>query len=144
MAKSQTALDLKALQTYAVPEIRAQLGPETLVRRFTVLVPVEEVKKGRAPRRIATDDDLLQVQLRLAEDFGGLTTSISIPSLIGWGARDPRRPRQTMEVNRHAHYSVYAAAVRASDEYFLAIQKKLATALGEGVILIERQDVTIL
>jgi len=64
MAKSQTALDLKALQTYAVPEIRAQLGPETLVRRFTVLVPVEEVKKGRAPRRIATDDDLLQVQLR--------------------------------------------------------------------------------
>jgi len=60
MAKSQTALDLKALQSYAVPEIRAQLGPETLVRRFTVLVPVEEVKKGGAPRRIATDDDLLR------------------------------------------------------------------------------------
>jgi hypothetical protein len=144
MARSQIALDLTALQPYAVPEIRAQLGPETLVRRFTVLVPVEEVKRGGAPRRIATDDDLLQVQLRLAKDFGGLTTSISIPSLIGWGARDPRRPRQTMEVNRHAHYSVYAAAVRASDEYFLAIQKELALALGEGVILIERQDVTIL
>jgi hypothetical protein len=46
--------------------------------------------------------------------------------------------------NRHVHYSVYAAAVRASDEYFLAIQKALALALGEGVILIERQDVTIL
>jgi hypothetical protein len=98
MARSRSALDLKGLQRLAVPEIRAQLGPETLVRRFTILVPVEEVQKGRAPRRIATDDDLLQVQLRLAQDFGGLTTSISIPSLIGWGARDPRRPRQTMEV----------------------------------------------
>src|SRR5260370_31197154 len=92
MAKSQTALDLKALQSYAVPEIRAQLGPETLVRRFTVLVPVEEVKKGGAPRRIATDDDLLQVQLRLAKDFGGLKTSISIPSLLGSGAHVPLPP----------------------------------------------------
>ena len=70
--------------------------------------------------------------------------NISIPSLIGWGARDSRRPQQTMEINRHVHYSVYAAAVRASDEYFLTIQKALALALGEGVILIERQDVTIL
>ena len=127
-----------------MPEIRARLGPETLVRRFTVLVPVEEVKRGQAPRRIATDDDLLKVQLRLAKDFGGITMSISIPSLVGWGPRDPRRPRQTMEVNRHAYYSVYAAAVRASDEYFLALQKELALGLREGVILIERQDVTIL
>ena len=144
MAKSRSALDLKALQSYAVPEIRAQLGPETLVRRFTVLVPVEEVKKGHVPRRIASDDHLLQIQLRLAKDFGGLTTSITVPSLVGWGARDPRRPRQTVEVNRHAYYSVYAAAERASDEYFLVIQKQLALALGEGLILIERQDVTIL
>ena len=43
-----------------------------------------------------------------------------------------------------APVSVYAAAVRASDEYFLALQKELALRLGEGVILIERQDVTIL
>jgi len=40
--------------------------------------------------------------------------------------------------------TVYAAAIRASDEYFLALQKELADALVEGVILVERQDVTIL
>ena len=90
MARSRSAFGLRALQPYAVPEIRARLGPETLVRRFTVLVPVEEVKRGQAPRRIATDDDLLKVQLRLAKDFGGITMSVSIPSLVGWGPRDPR------------------------------------------------------
>ncbi len=50
MAKSQTALDLKALQTYAVPEIRAQLGPETLVRRFTVLSSGRSEKRPRAQK----------------------------------------------------------------------------------------------
>ena len=39
---------------------------------------------------------------------------------------------------------VYAAAVRASDAYFLALQNELREALVEGVILVERQDVTIL
>src|SRR2546425_3376342 len=105
MARSQSAFNLRVLQSYAVPAIRAQLGPETLVRRFTVLVPVEEVKKGGAPRRIATDDDLLQVQLRLAKDFGGLTTSISIPSLISWGARGPPRAQQTLGNYPTLHFS---------------------------------------
>ncbi|HMC89721.1 MAG TPA: hypothetical protein VKI17_09235 [Gemmataceae bacterium] len=80
----------------------------------------------------------------LAGDFGGVTSSTTVPSLIGWGARDPRRPQKTLELNRHAYYTVYAAAVRASDEYFLALQKELGEALAEGVILVERQDVTIL
>jgi hypothetical protein len=132
------------VQRYAVPQIRAQLGPETLVRRFTDFVPVEEVKVGRLPRGIATGTDLQEVQSLLIQDFGGVTTSTTAPSLAGWGARDPRRPRKTLEFNRHAFFTVYAAAVRASDEYFLALQKELADALGEGVILVERQDVTIL
>ncbi|MBI1914044.1 MAG: hypothetical protein HYS12_04815 [Planctomycetes bacterium] len=76
--------------------------------------------------------------------FGGVTYAATVPSLVGSGARDPRRPVQTQELNKHAYFSVYAAAVRASDEYFLALQKELAEALAEGVILIERQDVTIL
>ena len=41
-------------------------------------------------------------------------------------------------------FTVYAAAVRVSDEYLLTLQKELADALVEGVILVERQDVTIL
>jgi hypothetical protein len=144
MPRRQRAVNPKALQRYAVPEIRARLGPETLVRRFTVFVPMEEIKVGQPSRSIATADDLQELQSLLIKDFGGVTTSTTAPSLVGWGARDPRRLKKTQEVNRHAYFTVYAAAVRASDAYFLALQKELAEALVEGVILIERQDVTIL
>src|SRR5262249_54010810 len=65
-----------------------------------------------------------------------VTVSIAVPSLIGWGARDPRKLKQTLELNKHAYFTVYAAAVRASDEYFLALQRELADALVEGVILV--------
>jgi hypothetical protein len=108
------------------------------------LVPVEEIKTGEAPRAIATADDLNRLQLMLVKHFGGVTVSVAVPSLIGWGAPDPRKPKKTLELNKHAYFTVYAAAVRASDEYFLALRKELAEALGEGVILVERQDVTIL
>jgi hypothetical protein len=128
----------------AVPGIRPQLGPETLVRRYTVLVPVEEIKAGVVPRQIATADDLQKLQLMLVKHFGGVTLSPVVPGLIGRGARDPRKPKQTLELNKHAYFTVYAAAIRASDESFLALPKELADALVEGVILVERQDVTIL
>jgi hypothetical protein len=105
---------------------------------------MEEIVAGRAPRRVATDRDLQKLQSLLIKDFGGVTTATTAPSLAGWGARDPRRPVKTQEINRHAYFTVYAAAVRASDEYFLALQRELAEALAEGIILIERQDVTIL
>jgi hypothetical protein len=105
---------------------------------------VEEIKPGAVPRDIATADDLEKLQLLLIKDFGGVTVSTTAPSLIGWGARDRRKPRRTRELNKHACFLVYAAAVRASDEYFLALQSASAEALVEGVMLVERQDVTIL
>ena len=76
--------------------------------------------------------------------FGGVTQFIAVPSLVGAGARDPRKPKKTIEINKHASFTVYAAATGASDDYFRALQKELANALVEGVILIERQDVLIL
>ena len=144
MARSPRPFNPRALRRSAVPAIRPQLGPETLVRRYTLLVPVEEIKAGEAPKTIATADDLKTLQLMLVEHFGGVTVSVAVPSLIGWGARDPRKPKKTLELNKHAYFTVYAAAVRASDEYFLALQQELAQSLVEGVILVERQDVTIL
>jgi hypothetical protein len=107
-------------------------------------VPVEEIKAGAASRKLATANDLQELQLLLVKHFGGVTFSPVVPGLIGWGARDPRKPKRTLELNKHAYFTVYAAAVRASDEYFLALQRELAAALVEGVILVERQDVTIL
>jgi hypothetical protein len=114
------------------------------VRRYTVLVPLEEIKVAQAPRQIATADDLQNVQLLLIKHFGGVTMSTTTPSLLGCGARDPRKPRKTQEVNKHAYFMVYAAAIRAADDYFIALRDELADALVEGVILVERQDVTIL
>lgn len=105
---------------------------------------MEEIRVGLPPRRIATADDLQAVQLLLIKNFGGVTTSTTVPNLIGWGARDPRKPQKSGEMNKHTSFVVYAAAVRASDEYFLALQRELGEALVEGVILVERQDVTIL
>jgi hypothetical protein len=136
--------DPRSLLRYAVPEIRPRLGPETVVRKYTVLVPMEEIRAGRPTRLIASAKDLEKLQFLLVRNFGGVTVSPAVPSLIGWGARDPRKPEQTRELNKHAYFSVYAAATRASDEYFLALQRELRDALAEGVILVERLDVTIL
>ena len=144
MTRKQRPFDPRALQPYGVAAIWPQLGPEALVRRFTVFVPVQEIKSGQAPRLLATDDDVFNLQLMLIKHFGGVTAFTTKPSLIGWRARDPRRPKKTLELNKHTHLTVYAAAVRASDEYFLALQKELSEALDEGLILVERQDVTIL
>jgi hypothetical protein len=105
---------------------------------------MEEIKASRAPRQVATADDLQNLQLLLIKHFGGVTMSTTVPSLLGWGARDPRKPRKTQELNKHAYFMVYAAAIRAADEYFLALRDELGAALVEGVILVERQDVTIL
>jgi hypothetical protein len=105
---------------------------------------VLQIAASKPPIPIATEEDLQSLQLLLIKDFGGVTLSATIPSLIGAGARDPRHPKKTLELNKHAQFTVYAAAVAASNAYFLALQRELAEALGEGVILIERQDVTIL
>jgi hypothetical protein len=115
-----------------------------LVYRYTVFVPTEEIKNGATKRQVATPSDLMKLQQALIKDFGGVTYSVAVPSLVGAGARDPRRPKKSIEVNQHVYFSVYAAATRASDDYFRALQKELADALAEGIILVERQDVMIL
>jgi hypothetical protein len=144
MAKTRRPFNPKAIRQYAVPAIRPRLGPDTLLYRYTVLVPGEEIKGGSAPRAIATEDDRQNILLLLIKHFGGVTMAVAVPSLMGAGARDPRRPRKTLELNKHVHFTVYAAAVEASDVYFRALQQELADSLVEGVILVERQEVMIL
>ena len=144
MARSRRPFNPRALRIHAVAALRPQLGPDTVVYRYTVFVPVEEIIAGAGPRSVATADDLQYLQLTLIKHFGGVTLSVAVPSLVGAGARDPRRPKKTIEVNKHAYFTVYAAASRPSDNYFRALQHELADALAEGVIFVERQDVMIL
>jgi len=47
-------------------------------------------------------------------------------------------------MNFNTNFVVYAAPLRQSDDYFQALQRELQDALGEGLILVERQDVVLL
>ena len=101
MARSRRPFNPKAIRKRAVPALRPQLGPDTVVYRYTVFVPVEQIKPGSAPPTVASADDLQNLQLMMISHFGGVTLSVAVPSLLGAGARDPRNPRKTLELNKH-------------------------------------------
>jgi hypothetical protein len=145
MTKEQRPVNPEALKQHAVAQIRASIGQDTgLVWRYYLLVPVEEGRADGSVRQIATNTDIENLEAMLAGHFGGLSTPTVVPSVRGLGARDPQKPQQTRELNRHVAFMVYAAPHGASDRYFLALRRELEEALLEGVILVERQEGTIL
>lgn len=94
---------------------------------------------------VATLNDLFTLEKTLVRHFGGATVHLQEPSPIrGVGARDPMDVVGTGEQNEHAMFEVYAAPIHASDEYFRVVRRELEDALGEGVILIERHQVTLI
>jgi hypothetical protein len=134
-----------------VPLIQADVGNEVPVNvyRYKVLIPIAQTvwEAAGKPRRvaIATTEDLTVLMRFLADHFGRLTgTVFDPPAVRGVGARDPRRAAESQEENEHVAFEVYAAPLHESDEYFRALRKELQEALSEGVILIERQQVTLL
>src|SRR5205823_3497483 len=130
MALPQRPFNPETLKPYALPEIQPILGAGTiLVWRYTVLVPVEEIRADGSVREVATLEDLDSLEGMLADHFGGVTAPTTVPGLKGFGARDPAQPQPTREVNRHASFMVYAAARGASDAYFLALRRELEGAL---------------
>lgn len=145
MAKDRRPFNPDAVKRHAIPAIRSQIGEDTVALwRYTVFVPVEEILADGTAHPVASAADLDVLEGMLADHFGGLSVPAAVPSLRGTGARDPQRPEQTREFNRHATFMVYATARGASDEYFRALRRELEDALAEGVILVERQDVTVL
>ena len=64
---------------------------------------------------------------------------------VDWsGARDPRRPTETRETNRHEVFQIYAPQAPASDQYFQALRFELQAAPAEGQVLVGREDVLLL
>jgi len=55
-----------------------------------------------------------------------------------------RQVSETLEENEHTTFEVYAAPLQESDDYFRTLRKELQEALGEGVILIERQEIVLI
>jgi hypothetical protein len=133
-----------------VPVVHAGVGSPSSVRayRYRLLVPVAQTfyESPTSFRRftIATDDDVTLIRETLSRHFGGVTMPHQEPTpALGIGARDPSDVAGTVEHNLHVAFEVYAAPVPESDEYFRALRRELQEALREGVILIERQEVTL-
>ncbi len=134
-----------------VPVIQAEVGSPVplLVHRYRLLVPLAQIirESGQAFRRVvvATRDDIDSLRDVLIRHFGGVTVLHQPPApASGIGARDPSNVAGTLEQNEHVAFEVYAAPIQESDDYFRAIRHELQEALQEGVILIERQQVTLI
>ncbi len=114
------------------------MGPGEAVWRYTVTVPLEEIRPKKVQK--ATAEDLDNLQQMFAEHFGGLTR---LPNSPGYGLRDPTKPRQIPQMNYNSYFSVLSSPVPKADLYFRALREELEDALDEGAILIERHDVWI-
>jgi hypothetical protein len=134
-----------------VPVLQVDVGgPVALMaQRYRLLIPTVQVirESAQAIRRVfvASLEDVLALQLTFIRHFGGVTVLHQAPApAVGVGARDPERVAESLEQNEHVAFDVYAAPVQEADDYFRLIREELEEALGEGVILIERQQVTLI
>jgi hypothetical protein len=134
-----------------VPILQADIGSPVSVSvyRYRLLVPIAQIIRESAHevRRVlvATEGDIYTIRNALIRHFGGVTVLHQPPApAFGVGARDPSNVTDTLEQNEHIAFEVYAAPVQDSDDYFRALRSELQQALQEGVILIERQQVTLI
>jgi hypothetical protein len=133
-----------------VPVLQADVGSSVsiTVYRYRLLLPIAQIVRetARVLRRIpvATDADIFTLRGALIRHFGGVTVLHQPPApALGVGARDPSNVMDTLEQNEHVAFEVYAAPVQDADNYFSVLRRELEDALQEGVILIERQQVTL-
>jgi hypothetical protein len=134
-----------------VPVVQTEVGASVplLVHRYRLLVPIAQIihESARAVRRVvvATPADIDAVRDALIRHFGGVTVVHQAPApAFGIGARDPSNVAGTLEQNEHVAFEVYAAPVQESDDYFRAVRRELQEALQEGVIPVERLQVTLI
>jgi hypothetical protein len=130
-----------ALKPHATSWLRPNVCNWSFVWRYTVLVPMEQIQDDGAVRALATPADLQNLELMFIAHFGGITL---LPTVHGRGCRDPGRPRETLETNKHAAYLVYAPAAYVSDHYFQALRAELQEALEEGIVMVVRQKALLL
>jgi len=132
----QRPFNPEALTPYAIPAIRPPLGIGALVWRYLVLVPLEETSPGQTSVTIAEMEDIENLRAILSDHFGGVT--VLVP-LMGFGLRDEGNP-DSLELNRNLPFVIYARPIVPSDRYIETLQQELQEALGQGLILVERQE----
>jgi hypothetical protein len=108
-----------------------------VVWRYTVLLPLDETQPGKRAKKVATAKDHgVPLEQALAAHFNGVTV---LPPVVGQGLREGQ-----LETNTNVPYVVYAAPVRASEDYFSSLKEELQAALAQETILIEREEVWVL
>ncbi|MCI0461130.1 MAG: hypothetical protein L0Z62_29630 [Gemmataceae bacterium] len=140
MLEGQRPFNPEALAPYAVPDIRPPLGIGALVWRYTILLPITELRSGGQAQALATLSDLETLGEVCCDHFGGVTAH---PLVSGYGLRDPADPT-SLEFNQHLPFAVYARPVAASDRYFERLQQELQEALVQGLIVVEREEVFLI
>ena len=125
---------------YAVPDLRPPLGVGALVWRYTILIPISEVRSGGQAQAVATSDDIETLSGLVCDHFGGVTV---LHPVSGYGLRDPA-DITSLELNQHLPLVVYARPVAASDRYFEKLQQELQEALVQGLIVVEREEVFLI
>jgi hypothetical protein len=133
MAKGQRPFNPKILAELSKAPIKPPLGVGAVAWRYTVLVPTEETESGKSTKGIATDKDLENLEIILTRHFEGLTI---LADSVGYGLRG-----RQVELNKHAPFVVYAAAMTPSELYFQTLRHELQEALAQEIILVERQEV---
>ena len=126
----------EVLAARAIAAIKPPIGMGALVWRYQVLVPLDETRPGEASVRVADIVDVENLRAMLSDHFGGV--SVLVP-FMGVGVREGGNP-ESMELNRNLPFVVYARPIAASDRYFETLQQELQQALGQGLILVERQE----
>jgi hypothetical protein len=133
-----------------VPVVQADVGSllAVSVYRYRLFIPVNQTIREADEKvqrvTIATEKDIFLLRSTIIRHFGGITMNfLDGPTVRGVGARDPQQPLATLEENEHMSFEVYAAPLQESDDYFRTLRKELQEALGEGVILIERQEIVL-
>jgi hypothetical protein len=134
-----------------IPVLRADIGSSipVSVYRYRLYVPVAQIipESPTAIRTvtIATKADVFTIRNTLIRHFGGVTMLHQAPApAFGIGARDPAHVEETLEQNEHVTFEVYSAPIQEADDYFRTLRQELQDALQEGVILIERLQVTLI
>jgi hypothetical protein len=135
---AQRPFNSGALDAYAVPALRIRMGPGETVWRYTITIPLEEIRPHK--RQKATAQNLEHLQEMFADDFGGFS---KLPNSSGYGPRDPTDLNRAPEMNYNTGFAVLASPIPEADAYFRALREELQAALDEGVILVERQEAWI-
>jgi hypothetical protein len=110
----------QALDGLAVPEMKPRMGPGETLWRYTVTVPLEEIKPQK--RQKATAEDLVNLQEMFVDHFTGFTRP---PNLPGCGLRDPNKPERMPEVNYNGYFAVLASPISEAEAHFRDLREEL-------------------